>query len=589
MSKFVYVGGFNNKDVFYSEERCEFYAVDENFFNLKEAQDFEVPSSFFTPEKLEELASVRVTDESELKTFKYMYQMVKKYQKWEKLYKVRDKIRESAYSISPEMRKDIYKYFGTSIIFTLIAIYGYIKTESLRESLIASYEEKVDKFYEENQTDEDNLRDFNAAIDANSTISEELKIALKSDFKVLVESDIYIPHIVWPKSYRVDGICKRLANTDFTNYDEYNYTEELAYILFKNKDIIAISIAHQLDECANNREPSTSSILFGTLYTEDKTELLTDIFNFGTDKYIDNMAKYYNVDKKEIKELVHLMENYNNAENSEEKESAEKSFYAKLANILSNYYRDKNNIREIDKYILASQVYNGEFRYSNNLFSNTFKITYNDPTYGPYDLYYDTQTHTDVSETIYFEKLVELIREKGEKLDYNDPDSRFLFYLTALACDDKLYYYYDEVTDTKTPEELARVIYDRVFSENEGFTNLKPQVLYAYFSNGNIYIEDIHREMNIPDDNAFSLALYAEYDKCLRIDVQEGNLSEEDYEYRLEWALEWLARDGEEIYNILTNAINNNTSLFSELKLCPFEFSYASEDIKKYIYTPEDK
>ncbi len=588
MSKFVYVGGFNNKEIYYSEERCEFYAVDDNFFNLTEPRDFEVPSSYFTPEKLEELASVRVTNESELKSFTYMYKLVKKYQKCESLYKVRDKIRDTASSISPEMRKDIYKCFGTSFIFTLIVILAYIKTAPLRENLTASFEASVDKFYEENQNDEENLKSFNAAIDANSTISEELKVALKADFKVLVESDIYIPHIIWSKKYRVDGICERIANTDFTNYDESNYTEVLAYILFKNKDIIATSLSHQLDECANTREPSASSILFGSMYTEDKTGLLNDVFNFGTDKYIDNMAAYYNADKKDIKELVYLMESYNSAKTDEEKESAEKSFYAKLANILSNYYRDKRNVKEIDKYILASQVYNGEFKYYNNLFSNTFKMTYNDPTYGPYDLYYDTQTNTDVSQAIYFEKLVELIREKGETLDYNDPDSRFLFYLTALACDDKLYYYYDEVTNTKTPEELARVIYDRVFSINEGFTNLKPQVLYAYFSNGNIYIEDISREINIPNDNAFSLALYAEYDKCLRIDVKEGRLSEEDYQYRLDWALEWVARDGEEVYDILTTALNNNASLFSELKLCPFTFSYANEDIKKYIYIPEE-
>ncbi len=587
MSKFVYIGGLDDKEIYYSEERCEFYAVDDGFFDAPEEQSFEVPSNYFTPKKLEELAIYRITDERDLRTVGHMYQMVKEYEKRKKLYRVRDKIRDSLYSISPEMRKDIYKYFGTSIIFTLIAILGYIKSEPLRASLTASFEKSVDKFYEENQNDEENLKSFNAAIDANSTISAELKVALKADFKVLVESDTYIPHIIWPKSYRVDGICERITNTDFTNYDESNYTPELAYILFKNRDIISSSIAQQLDECANTREPSDLSIMFGSIYTEDKTHLLTDIFNLGTDEYIDNMAEYYNADKKDIKELVELMTKYNNAENSEEKESALKSFNAKLANILSNYYRDKHNLKDIDKYILASHVYNGEFKYYSNLFSNTLKVTYNDPTYGPYDLYYDTQTHMDVSQTIYFAKLVELIKEKGNNLDYNDPDSRFLFYLTALACDDELYYHYDEVTNTKTPEELARVIYDRVFSVNDGFTNLKPQVLYAYFSNGNISIEDISREMNSPDDNAFSLALYAEYDKCLRIDVLEGKLSEEDYEYRLNWALKWLSKD-EEVYNILTDAINNNSSLFSELKLCPFEYNYARDDIKKYIYIPEE-
>lgn len=585
MYKFVYVGGIDGKYIYYSEERDEFYIVDENFFAVEAEKDIEVPFAFFTPEQLEKLASVRVTDEHQLNTLRYAYKLLKKYQKREVLH--RDKIKEPKEAISPEMRKDMSKYIATSCIFTIIAIIAYLKTEPQRERLVDTFKEKVDEYHYEHQNDEDNLNSFYIAIEANSTISEELKNVLKADFKVLVESDIYIPHNIMPKKYGVEGICTRIEATDFTNYDESNYVDVLAYILFQNKDTVATSLAHQLDECANNRESSLESFVFGSLYIDDKTKLLTDIFNYGTDKYIDDLAEYYNVDKKKIKELIDLIGVYNKAESLEEKESVEALFYAKLAIILSNYYRDKN-IKEIDKYILASQVYNGEFKYSNNLFSNTFTVTYNDPTYGSYNLYYDTQTNTDISQAIYFEKLVELIRAKGKKLDYNDPDCRFLLYLTVLACDDKLYYYYDEVTNCTTPEELAHVIYDRVFSINTGFTNLKPQVLYAYFSNGTICVEDIYREINIPDDNAFSLALYAEYDKCLRKDIEGGNLSEEDYQYRLERILEFLSRNGEEAYNILINALNNNISLFSELKLYPFDFYYASEDIIKYILIPKE-
>lgn len=588
MSKFVYIGGINDKYIYYSEDRDEFYAVDENFFAFEAERDFEVPSDFFTPEQLEKLASVRVTDEHQLKSLMFMYKLLKKYQKIEIFYKVKDKIREKKESISPEMRKDMSMYFATSCIFTIIAIIVYLNTEPLRERLADTYKETVDKYHYEHQNDEENLNSFYDAIEANSTISEEVKSALKADFKVLVESDIYISHNIIPKKYGVKGICTRITSTDFTNYDESNYIEILAYILLHNKDTVAISLARQLDECANNREPSLESLIFGSIYTDDKTKLLTDIFNYGTDKYIDDLAEYYNVDKKKIKELIDLIDEYSKAESSEEKESAKNSFYDKLAIIFSNYYRDNKNVKEIDKYILASQVYNGEFKYSNNLFNNTFTITYNDPTYGTYNLYFDTQTNTDISQAVYFEKLVELIKEKGNNLDYNDPDCRFLLYLTTLACEDDLYYHYDEVTNCITPEELALVIYDRVFSVNTGFANLKPQVLYAYFSNGTICVEDIYREFNIPDDNAFSLALFVEYDKCLRKDIEEGNLSEEDYQKRLETILKWVSKDGEEIYNILTDALNTNSALFSELKLYPFTYSYANEDIKEYMYVPKE-
>ncbi|MDE6292733.1 MAG: hypothetical protein K2L98_03540, partial [Bacilli bacterium] len=212
MYKFIYVGGIDDKYIYYSEEKDEFYAVDEGFFNTEVEKDIEVPSAFFTPEQLEKLASVRVTDEQQLKSLRYMYKLLKRYQKREALYKVRDKFRETKDAITPEMRSDIYRYFATTCIFTFIAILIYLRTEPQREQLINDLEEKLDKYHSENQNDAENLKSFNAAIDANSTISAELKSVLKADFKVLVESDIYIPHVILPKKYRVEGICNRITS-----------------------------------------------------------------------------------------------------------------------------------------------------------------------------------------------------------------------------------------------------------------------------------------------------------------------------------------------------------------------------------------
>ncbi|MDE5631080.1 MAG: hypothetical protein K2I70_05715, partial [Bacilli bacterium] len=336
--------------------------------------------------------------------------------------------------------------------------------------------------------DEEHLNAFLAAIASNSTINEELKEVLKKDFETLVESKVYIPDSFAFKRYTTDGICSRLMSTDFSDYDETNYTEVLAYILFNNNDIVASSLACELDECANNRQASIQSILFGSLYTEDKDGLLNAIFNHGTSEFAKDLAEVYNVDKKEITSLLKLINDYNNAKTDEERKSIESSFYAKLAPIMSNYYHN-NNIKEIDKFILASQVYNGNFKYINNLFSDTLTITYEDPDYGVYNLYYDTQTGTDISQAVYFEKLVRLIQEKGNNLDYNDPDSRFLLYLTITACEDKLYYYTNEVTNCLTPRDLAQEIMARVFSIDDGFTNINPQVLYAYFSTGKINIK----------------------------------------------------------------------------------------------------
>ncbi len=184
MHEFIYVGGIDDKYIYYIEEKDEFYAVDENFFATEVEKDIEVPSAFFKLEKLEMLESVRFTDEQQLKSLRYMYKLLKKYQKREVLYKVRDKFKETKDSITPEMRRDISKYFATTCIFTFIAILIYLKTEPQREQLINDFEEKIDKYRSENQNDAENLQSFYAAIDANSTISAELKSVLKNDFKV---------------------------------------------------------------------------------------------------------------------------------------------------------------------------------------------------------------------------------------------------------------------------------------------------------------------------------------------------------------------------------------------------------------------
>jgi len=588
MSKFVYVCGINEKEIYYSEERGEFYSVDSGFFGKETAEDFEVASDFFTPEQLENLESVRVTDERELESFKYTYNLIKKYDKKHssKIYKIIDSIKDDL-SI-PAVRKDIFKYFATSCVFTIIVILVYFQTEQLRENLRNKYEEKIDRYREEHQNDETHMTAFLQAIEENNTITEELKDILRNDFSILVESDIYIPDTLVLYKFKTKAICSRLASADFTNCDEGNYTEVLAYILFNEKDIVATSLALELDEYANGRVPSTQSILFGSLYTKDKTSLLNDIFNNGTNQFALDMAEIYDVDKKDIKELLNVLKRYTEASTEEEKNIELESFYAKLAKILSSYYRDKTNLNEIDQFILASQVYNGKFQVSNNLFSDILTINYDDSKYGPYALYYDCQTGNDVSQTIYFDKLVKLIKEKGNNLDYNDKDVRFLLYLTILACEDELYYYVDEVTSCVTPEELAQKIYDRVFSLEDGFTNIKPQFLYAYFSNGNICYNDILKEVNSPNDDAFSLALFVEYNKCMRKDIEAGNLSEEEYKSRLEILFGWGNKDKVEAYGLLFKALEADTSLFSELKLNPFIFDYANDGVKKYIYVPED-
>ncbi|MDE6292819.1 MAG: hypothetical protein K2L98_03975, partial [Bacilli bacterium] len=281
---------------------------------------------------------------------------------------------------------------------------------------------------------------------------------------------------------------------------------------------------------------------------------------------------------------------YKKALNPDLKNELKESFYQKFGIIILDYYRDKDQstYRKVDYLILSSQLFDGDFTVNYNMFSNKIIIHHKDPVYGDYDLYYDTATGKDLSYSIYYGKLVELIKEKGENLDYNDPDSRFLIYLVTLAHDNLWESKYNEIAECKTAEDLAEKIMNNVFYGSYGKAKINPAFLYGYLSNGKINLSDIISEIRKPSDNVLSIALFKELDHCMRIDLDKGRISYDEYNAQLAKIYDLLKEKDEDLYEMLSTSIIYDTSFLSSIKLVPFEYTLKDGDIKKKYYIIED-
>lgn len=586
MNKIICIGEYGKQNVFYNQDRDEFYIADYFYFDDFNQNDEDLEIINYSAEQEKKLASVKVTDEELLREIKEFYEVYKRdvelhEQNLEKL-RTRIKKKGSYYEKKNHNLKRIKK--GVTIV-GLLAILGVI-TKDIRAELTNKILNDINTKHLENQNDEEHMRQLSESLNSNTTISDELRSYFMADINLIVDKDIYL------SEHKLNNICTRLSTTDFKDYNINNYQSVLAQTLFNNDNIVSLCVAHQIDEAANNREPSKESLLFGTLTCGVDGYLINDLFFYGDVKFIDDLAKYYNASFSDTKKLLDILSQYNEAISFEDKTRYEEEFKKEFASILTECYRNKwGKNTTFDNYILASQIFNGEFNIQNNLFEDMTTVTYNDPNYGEYNLYFDSEG-TDISRQIYYDKLVDLIRAKGNNLDYQDKDCRFLVYMVTLCYEDGISYDYQYLTSSQTPEELAEKILNTVFTP-EGFTDQRIQVLYSYLTSGTMDVYEMAREVGIPSYDAFSIALFQEFYKCLLIDYANGDFPEEDFAWHNEYLYEFIKRyngnnkEKYEAYNILLDVLGTDTSLFSEFKLYPFTYSYAREDIIKYIYTKE--
>ena len=177
-----------------------------------------------------------------------------------------------------------------------------------------------------------------------------------------------------------------------------------------------------------------------------------------------------------------------------------------------------------------------------------------------------------------------MLKNKGENLDYDDPDARFLVYLYVLAYEDKFTMKdRKELFSSPNAEELARYIIESNF-DNDYAIEMHFEFLYGYFSNGKINFREMIDEIYGFSDDALSISLFIEYERCLKHEVLEGRLSEDAYQEQYDKLKERIAWGNDEIIEFVENAINNDESMFTDFNLPFSNIEYANDEIKKYTY-----
>ncbi len=572
MSKYIYLGTDGDKVIFYNELKDEFYSAYEEYFSEDKEENIEIGDDRDKKEQ-----AVLITNPDEIQALKAFYEAMRKHSiKEENLTKAIRELnkRDIREKKSRERRKKIL-FFYILVTFSLAVFSS--EVHSLCNEAGKKFESLVDDYKASHQNDDIHLLKFYESIEENATMSQELKGTFKSIFSTIVLSDVYI------SDSEVNQISHRLKMFNFENYNISNYSRTLSYILFGKDNIISKCTSMSLSEYVDDRDLSEESIMFGMLNIEANDKLLTSIFA-GEDEYINYLTKKYNTTEENIRELINLINAYHESRNSEKKLEIRDTFYQKLGNILLKYYQENVEYSELDYLVLSSQAFDDEFLIKNNIFSKNIAVTFNDPKYGKYDLWYNSETQEDYSFAIYCEKLADLINKKGNALDYNDSDARFLIYLVYLAREDSFMSQSEELAEVKTSDDLSLLIGYNVFYDRSGRVSIDPAFLYGYLSTGKLNISDIVDSMRVPKNNEDSIALFQTLDYCLRIELANKPDYYEEYSAKMAEILDYIQSDDEEFYNLLVNSLKNNTSPHYEFKLVPFSYDEIKSDTKEYTF-----
>lgn len=569
--KYLYIGKKkeNNKTKYiYCDERTmRFYAMDESFTNEDDGLEYlyDLMEEDYEDEHMQPF---RIKNPDMIKALTFAY-------KARKLMGVRQKQEEAYKRLNEQDKiqkvKKSRRHMAVWLCFLLLA------TNQIVYAAASYYfNNKTKAAIEESLTEDKQFENYDAfgwALTDNETLSDDLREVLFSDFNRLIFSDTPI------LEKDRDKIIKRIEKYDFSNLDRSNYLDALEYILFGKENTIASGVASSLDRCANgDLDPSVSG-MFGELTVAFDKNMLDVIFINGASNFKESLANIYGVEKKDIDDALFLLESYINSTDEEEKANYYILYQEKVASFLSSYYKNKAELTEFDKLILASQIFGGDYYIDNNVFDAYIKVTHSSDDYESYTKYYDKTTKEDTSMFIYQGKLTKLIEEKGTNLDYNDPDCRFLLYLYALCYEDNLAYYNKELFDCTSAQALTNKIINSVFDE-EGFTTVKKEFIYNYFTCGKVNGDDIRGCVSSLYDDAFSVSLYVDIVNCLK---KEDYIPEGYYSGYVERELRCLERENTELYNEAVNALENGESLFDKLSLLPSYQAYKSDEVKKYV------
>lgn len=534
--------------VLYNEENNKFYEVEFDTiydyfdelgyddFGLKVGEEIELPSS-----KVSEINSLLVNTYLRL-----IYKLIQ--------------VKENS-----KLLKKV-AFLGLTIFLTSCS------ASLTKKYIIPSVMEFVEENHEKNKAMPSS---FDNSIYLNATLNHEISGNLKRDLDYLVSrTSIY--------NNTSHSIKKRIDKYNFYKVNKENYNECLAYILFGEDSKLATIIASDLSSASQDAKSSDIGNLFGLISIEFRDDDLIRLMNKGIKEYDNILMDNLGITKEEAQELIVELEEYSETLDINIKENINK----KLSSYLVKKYQNTSISTPFRENLLSSELYNGIFSIYHNIFSENIIVEVIDSKYGNYNLYFDELTKEDVSINVYKEKLLELIKEKGTHLDYNDADCRFIYYLYYLCFIDGYHSNYEEVLAVKDLQDISNMMVDKVFGTN-GFVSLNKEFLYSYLCNGKTCMDDLAHEVLFIEEYSFDVALFREYEICIEKELDAGNITQEEYNELINEIENWInrkiARENEELYNEYIRAINEDDSIFSEFSILG-DYEYRDEKLKQYEY-----
>lgn len=596
MNRYINIGSYVTKEkedkIYYDSILDKFYAVPYNFFdNSEEGLEY---LGDLLPEDYEDpnIKPYELTNKDEIKGLKSIVKYNQRIASQNVVDSEEEKINKDEVKKEELEEKKVppYKKAIIGCIIILASCYLlYATYNHYSDKIQESFDEVVESLENKDETKEKYLSKIIAAIEANATISDEVKTSWINDFTYLFNADIFM------KPPQVRQIEKRITTGKFDNIYKDNYLSVLSNVIFNDDYSVYLGLTAQLDVLANERgiEDAFDANLFGYLSLDIDNNLLKETFLFGPEKYNDILARTYGVTPDEIKELTDLLDKYYRGLGND-KDQYYSEYVKKLCDMFIKYYQNKGRLSEYDQFVLVSDIYNDGISsasdvfktldITNNLFDDYIVINVRDLKYGHYNLYFDPKTHVNVTASVYQDKLIDLIKNKGGNLDYNDPDCRFLVYLYVLGYKDKF-----SIEDAKelitasTPEDLAYHLIDSIF-DNDNAVKINPEFLYSYFTNGNIDFKEMFDEVYGFSGDTLSSSLFIEYERCLKHEVLDGRISEDTYQEQFEKLKKRASWYKEELVQYIEDAIDNDETMFTDFKLPFSNIEYTNDEIKKYTY-----
>lgn len=543
----------------------KFYAVESNYEIEDPDLDYIIDYSFNTQED-ESLKSNEITNKNMIKALEEVYQIGKHNYIKNKIEARNERIKEE---------KKIYR---RNIILLIHLVTSLLIARPHVSMAVQEFRNNHHLKQIEASLDNDNqftvYYSFCESLIINKTLSDDLLKTLFKDFNRLVFSDTPI------FENNADAINKRLREYDFTNLNETNYESALEYIIFGRKTAVSKCATLSLISYANNCENDVS-MLFGelTLPFCDK-DILETIITKNDKAYIKEVSEYYSVSEDKVETALNLLKHYAESTDWTEKIELKAAYQKIIHDILTSYYVDRGILTEFDHLVLASEIYDGTQNVYNNIFSDYITVSHSSREYPLYKRYFSKElSKKEVSMNIYKDKLTTLIEEKGDNLDYNDPDCRFMLYLYTLCINDSIISQNKDLLSSETAEDIAEIIINDVF-DNEGSTRINKEFLYTYFTCGKININDLRNYLQLDERDGLSVSLYVDFLNCLK---KEDYISETEYSGIVDKVISNLKLINYRLVGTMEESLNSGESMFEEFKLLPQIQEYKEESVKKLV------